>query len=222
MSYALCPSGPCGPVKLTSLAFECLGVQWGKFKALLPLWWGVYFSSLQYLEANWVCVMGSAEVWGAIPGARLRESQCVPGRRAPAAPCRGPAALPHRWQELPVCSTATSGAHAELLTVRCLACPLFGSMFLFPFLTWFFLVSVILLLYASCSFQNPWAIFIVKFITNSIWNECKFPKSGTSAYCFLDFPFLLRMELPVTRGFLYFNFAELIMEYLFFPCTIFC
>lgn len=85
MSYALCPSGPCGPVKLTSLAFECLGVQWGKFKALLPLWWGVYFSSLQYLEANWVCVMGSAEVWGAIPGARLRESQCVPGRRAPAA-----------------------------------------------------------------------------------------------------------------------------------------
>lgn len=149
-----------------------------------------------------LCVWwGSAEVWGAIPGARLRESQCVPGRRAPAAPCRGPAALPHRWQELPVCSTATSGARAELLTVRCLACPLFGSMFLFPFLTWFFLVSVILLLYASCSFQNPWAIFIVKFITNSIWNECKFPKSGTSVYCFLDFLFCCGWNCQSHGGF---------------------
>lgn len=169
------------------------------------VWWGRQRFGVQSQVPNWE-----------------RANVCLGGVLLLLAPCRGPAALPHRWQELPVCSTATSGAHAELLTVRCLACPLFGSMFLFPFLTCFFLVSVILLLYASCSFQNPWAIFIVKFITNSIWNECKFPKSGTSAYCFLDFPFLLRMELPVTRGFLYFNFAELIMEYLFFPCTIFC
>lgn len=130
-----------------------------------------------------------------------RANVCLGGVLLLLAPCRGPAALPHRWQELPVCSTATSGAHAELLTVRCLACPLFGSMFLFPFLTWFFLVSVILLLYASCSFQNPWAIFIVKFITNSIWNECKFPKSGTSVYCFLDFLFCCGWNCQSHGGF---------------------
>lgn len=76
MSYALCPSGPCGPVKLTSLAFECLGVQWGKFKALLPLWWGVYFSSLQYLEA--VCVMGVGRGLGCNPRCQIeREPMCA-------------------------------------------------------------------------------------------------------------------------------------------------
>lgn len=92
-----------------------------------------------------MCVMGSAEVWGAIPGARLRESQCVPGRRAPAAGSMQRACCP---------PTQMAGAARLLYGHIWSSCRIIDSKVLSVSFVWFYVSLLIsnLLFFLSLSF----------------------------------------------------------------------